>query len=462
MKLYLPEWEIEEAIVRNLKLIKVPRVIEEIKLIERQKYLKDINGYIDLLFKTLNGKYVLVEIKCIKVDKKSVVTDQVLRYRSALSKQIGIPKEKILCMLVTSAGFSKEVKQLCDRLGVITKELNENEIISAIITTPNNLFNSLPKNEKEKCFHLLQQRKVALNSNIRIRKEIKSVQTWIKEKIHDNIAKSKIASLFKETSEKAPLCAHEVESNSNGKLTTNEDMWFWLFYSVMDRRTNAALFIKAKEFLDKHNLYSPKSIINVVKARGEKYAIRKITKILETSGFPLLEDSKYGNMAFPKSIVDAAKFMKKYNYDFNKLYEYHYEKNGGNLELTYKSLWNDIKSSIYGVGVRITAQFIRGMVLKGPWRLPLTDNKLLEKCKFNVRFAGPTRLALIRNENTYYEDLGKFADDYLNGNRAIISHTLWYIRKKFCDKQIKCDECLFAGYCRYYLLKLNFNFKCKQ
>lgn len=108
-------------------------------------------------------------------------------------------------------------------------------------------------------------------------------------------------------------------------------------------------------------------------------------------------------------------------------------------------------TSIYGVGPRITSQFIRGMVLKGPWKLPLTDDKLLEKCRFNVRFAGKARLGLIKSEESYYHDLGKFADEYLDGNRAIISHVLWYIRKKYCDQKILCEECKLAGYCNYFL-----------
>ena len=81
--------------------------------------------------------------------------------------------------------------------------------------------------------------------------------------------------------------------------------------------------------------------------------------------------------------------------------------------------------------------------------LPIYDNKLLEKCSFNVRFAGKLRLSLIENEDSYNKDLGDFADRYLNGNRAIISHVLWYTRKRYCDKKIKCKECKLTGFCRY-------------
>jgi hypothetical protein len=92
------------------------------------------------------------------------------------------------------------------------------------------------------------------------------------------------------------------------------------------------------------------------------------------------------------------------------------------------------------------------MVLKGPWKLPLTDNNFLEKCDFNIRFAGKTRLCIVEKEEDYYSDLRKFSDEYLGGNKAIISHVLWYIRKKYCNRIPSCKDCVVAGYCKYYLI----------
>jgi hypothetical protein len=218
----------------------------------------------------------------------------------------------------------------------------------------------------------------------------------------------------------------------------------------MDRRSNAANFVKAKEALERKGLFRPHRIVKLISKRNEAFAISSITDILEEYGFPLMYDSYMGKEAHPKSIVDAAKFMSRYNYDFDRLYEHHLKTNHGDYEATYKSIRKDIQESIYGVGPRISSQFIRGMVLKGNWNLPLTDDLLLEKCKFNVRFAGKLRLSLIESAETYSLELGKFADEYLNGNRAIISHVLWYVRKKYCDKKIMCNQCKLAGYCRYF------------
>jgi hypothetical protein len=224
----------------------------------------------------------------------------------------------------------------------------------------------------------------------------------------------------------------------------------------MDRRSNAANFVKAKETLEKIDLFNPHKIIKLIKEKDEKTAINRIASILENSRFPLMRDSTMGDLAFPRSIVEAASFISKYDYDFGKLYMHHIEKSNGDPDVAYKTLRKELEESIYGVGPRISSQFIRGMVLKGSWNLPLTDDKLLEKCKFNIRFASKMRLGLIEDETTYYSDLGRFADEYLDGNRAIISHALWYIRKRYCDKKIMCDDCRLAGYCGYFLKTLHF------
>jgi hypothetical protein len=215
----------------------------------------------------------------------------------------------------------------------------------------------------------------------------------------------------------------------------------------MDRRANAATFVKAKEALEKERVFAPYKIVKLIKTKGEKAALNKIAKILEDSSFPLLNDKVMGKLSFPKSIVDAAKFMSSYNYDFVQLYEDYVKASEGNLTKARDSIWRDLKKKIYGVGPRIASQIIRGLVLKGPWELPLDDNRFLEKCRFNVWIAGKTRLNLVRDESEYYDQLGKLADDFLSGNRGIIAHVLWYIRKRYCSRPPKCDECIVAGYC---------------
>ena len=215
----------------------------------------------------------------------------------------------------------------------------------------------------------------------------------------------------------------------------------------MDRRANAATFVKAKEALEKKRVFAPYKIVELIKNKGERAALNKIANILEDYRFPLLNDNVMGKLAFPKSIVHASKFMSCYSYDFMRLYEDSVKAYEGSLSEARDSIWRDLQKNIYGVGPRIASQIIRGLVLKGPWRFPLDDNQFLEKCRFNVWIAGETRLGLIKDEGDYYEQLGKFADDFLDGNRGIIAHVLWYIRKRYCNRPPKCNECTLASYC---------------
>jgi len=403
--MYIPEWEIEELLAHNPELLGFPS--KKLKLVERQKHLEKSGKYIDLLFKK-GDAYLIVEIKSTLVDNKSVITDQLIPYRRTLASELHIPEDKITCMLITPNGFSEDVKKLCQEAGVITRTLDHNSLVNATS---------------------------------------KSESVPLTMGIQDEHAKRELASLFVKISENAPIQAHEVGTGSNGKLTTNRDMWFWLFYSVMDRRANAATFVKAKEALERRRLFAPYKIVEFIKSRGEKATLNKIAKMLEDSNFPLLSDTAMGKLSFPKSIVDAAKFMSGYSYDFLRLYEDYVKAHQENLSKARNSLWRDLEKKIYGVGPRIASQIIRGFVLKGPWKFPLDDNRFLEKCRYNVWIAGKTRLCLTQDESEYYDKLGKFADDFLNGNRGIVAHVLWYIRKRYCTRPTKCDECMVAGCC---------------
>ena len=405
--MHIPEWEIEELLAQYPELLGLPS--KRLELVERQKYLGKSGRYIDLLFKREDG-FVIAEIKSTLVDDESVISNQLLPYRSGLANELGITEDKILCVLISPNGFSESVKKLCREAGIITRTIDPDVLVETI-----------------------------RNLNLKNWSEYKEFST--------TRARRELSSLFAKISEKAPIQAHEVGTESNGKLTTNRDMWFWFFYSVMDRRASAATFVKAKEALERERLFAPYKIVKLVKTKGEKAALNKIARILEDFSFPLLSDKVMGKLSFPKSIIDAARFMSGYNYDFVRLYEDYVKTSEGNLSEARDLIWRDLKKKIYGVGPRIASQIIRGLVIKGPWEFPLDDNRFLEECRFNVWIAGKTRLNLIGNESEYYDKLGKLADDFLNGNRGIIAHVLWYIRKRYCSHTPKCDECLVAGHC---------------
>lgn len=452
--MYLSEWEIEDAIVWNHSIIE-DHQINNLKLVERQRYLKTLGRYIDILFRW-NERYVIVELKAVRIDERSIVEDQVIPYKQALARELGVDEQQIVCILATPSGFSQEIIDLCRQLVIITKELDERSLIQSSPRTRDGVLSrySTDTAEESRLRLMLERRRIDSKSIVLDDDNIaavRSAKTWLTHKIHDEFGKKMLAELFKEVSSKAPIMAHEVFSGSDGKLRSDSDKWFWLFYSVMDRRANAASFINARNALDRQDLFNPRRILSLVQQMGEDEVRKRIVELLEDAEFALLVDSTSGKYAYPKSIIDAAKLIAKYDYSFDKMYLKHYERSNGNLEKTFRSIWKELTSKIYGVGPRIAAQFIRGMVLKDSWNLPLTDNSLLEKTSLNARFAGSPRFSLIDVESSYESDLGKFADEYLDGNRAVLSHVLWYIRKRYCDKVPLCYECPMTGYCTLFM-----------
>ncbi len=417
--MHIPEWEVEELLKCNPALLGLP--LQGLKLVESQKYLMKPGRYIDLLFK--NGEnYLIVEIKSSVIKDKAVVVDQLLQYKKSFAEENGLSEDRISCVLVSPNGFTEEILEFCEKTGVIAKTIDQGKLVNAI-----RRLNSQKQNVDSYC--IVDGNKLPSKTDIAEGR------------------KKNLANLLSEISEKAPIEAHEINTKNDGKLTTSRDKWFWLFYSVMDRRANAATFAKAKEALEGERLFAPYKIVELIENEGESPALRKIARILKGANFPLLNDHSKGELAFPKSIADAARYMSKHNYDFGRLYKYCFEQTGS-LQETRNMLWNNLQEEIYGVGPRIASQIIRGLVLKGSWNLPLDDNRFLEECRFNVWIAGQTRLGLVDGEGKYCNQLGAFADKYLSGNRGIIAHVLWYVRKRYCGRPPKCDECELAEHCK--------------
>jgi hypothetical protein len=419
---YIPEWEVEELLTHSPELLGFPSV--ELTLVERQKYLAKLGGYIDLLFKK-GDTYLIVEVKSSIVNDKSVIVDQLLQYKKSFAEETGLPDKKIMCVLASPNGFTDDVREFCQQTGVIARTLDKKRLMKAI-----KMWNLRVKTPGQTCLTGSRNR---MSSHV---------------DVQPDDTKSKLARLFVKISNYAPIEAHEVDTGNNGKLIANGDAWFWLFYSVMDRRANAATFVKAKEALEREKLFAPHRIVGLLKKEGETAALRKVVRVLREANFPLLNDHINGELAFPKSIVNAAMFMSKYNYDFERLYSSYVKENAGDLHKARDAIWKDLQKQIYGVGPRIASQVIRGMVMKGPWRFPLDDDRFLEECRFNVWMAGQTRLGLVDNEDEYYKQLGEFADRFLDGNRGTIAHVLWYVRKRYCNRPPKCNECELAIHCK--------------
>jgi len=275
--------------------------------------------------------------------------------------------------------------------------------------------------------------------------------------------KENLAMWMEIVSRKAPIMSHEVGTKSHGFLVTQSDMWFWLFYSVLDRRSDASTFVYAKQLLEKEHLFKPQEIVNMVKAEGKEKTLASVTDILSRGDFQMLRNRK--GYVHPQTIVEAALFIAKYDFDFDKLY-YHivdrekeqtWETEMPKLRSAIAKFWVELQE-IYGVGARIASQFVRGMVLKGSkpnWRMfPLDDIKFLEECSFNVGMAA--RLGILKDKERFQEELRSFADRFLHGNLGILSHVLWYIRKAYCSKN-ECHDCPLFQHCFTYELKWQFD-----
>ena len=442
----IPEEEIEQAIVWDLSLLKL-RPYGKLEIVERQKSLITKDGFIDLFLED-GKKYYIVELKRGYIKSKSVVLDQLLRYRNSLMSEYNLPVEKFVCVLANPQGFSDEVKDVCKFNGVKWKILDEDKILSVLA---NKSTENLGKEKLETVAKIISHRRKMKFNVLNNKEEHLSISKWIHSGLHDDLSKSRMAKLFKEISDKAPIQAHKVSDTTEYDYTldTFEKRWFWLFYTVLDKRVHASLFVHARKILEENKLFLPQDILKFIEKYSEQYAVDKITDLLEKNNFPLVRDATLGKFAPATAIINAAKIISNYNYNFDKMYNHHLTSNNSDRNLAKQSILDEL-DTIHGVGPRMIAQFVRGMVLKSNWEFLLDDDIFLEKGRFNEYFAGPARFCLIEKGDEYNEKLRNFADSYLDGNKGVLSHALWYIRKKYCGKAKHCNICPMAGFCNYY------------
>ena len=453
--LNIPEWEIEETIIKNPSIIGLEKIFKNPKLVGQQVFLSISGRFIDLLFSTDDDKYIIVELKKTYIDDQAIIFDQLLPYKVDLSKKLRIPISQIYCVLASPKGLSSPVIQLCKKEGIYFKQINEKLLF--------HVFSSKSKKIEDKhdnylVCRLFKRRHPTLrltqnNIGEDYSDTIKSIYSYIKKGEHDENAKKEIAKLFNNISLKAPLCAHEVFDSSYQKFNNDSQKWFWIFYSVIDRRANAATFIKARKILENEGLFNPEIIYKKVKTVGKEETIQLIHDVLETSEFPLCSDSTRMNLAMPISIVEAAQWYKNYDFSVENIKK-SFEKRYVNPKERTLGFIRELKKNIYGVGERIAAQIVRGFILKDNWKWEANLSTMLEKCEFNITFASKLRLSLISSNQSYYKDLQAFGDMYLDRNYSIISHALWFIRKRYCLRPKRCFECPMAGYCSYYYKSL--------
>lgn len=455
--MFIPEWEMEEIIVAHPELLEVGPNVSDLKILAQQFYLQRCGGYLDVLA-SFSGGFLVVELKNERIDDERVITDQLAKYVKELTERPEC-QGNVKSLLVSTEGFSNEVEEAARAGSVALQTLPVDRLVMAAFRGK-----MAPHTMESAEARLLQRRLRA--SSLRETQAIllqthkgdknidaSSVIHFIESGRHDEHGLRRLAAAFREISKHSPIMAHSVFSPEDGKLQTNEDKWFWLFYSVLDRRANAATFINARHALERYDLFLPHQLSRLVEAASYETAIRKVLEILKKSAFPVVSDSVRRDLAMPSSIVDAAVYLKRFGYFLDQAVD-HFICKAENNPKACEMLMKDLRANIYGVGPRIAAQIVRGLALKGGLDLCLSGKVQLERCSFNEFFAGPARLGLITSPQDYETNLADFAARYLEGNCGIISHILWYIRKRFCLRLRRCEECPVAGFCCFFREKL--------
>ena len=440
---YLPEWQLQEILEENPERLEVPGRFEGLRLAAAQRYVAKIGGYADLVLKTRKpGGLLVVELKANKItDLKPAY--QVLKYRDGLSAELHVAPRAIHCMVAAPGPVDEEIAQQYESLGIGLNTVDLKGLTPLRSPKSTGLLAESDGIRAERISD--RRRQTASIVGETMVSTPQSIRKWISEGSHDERSLRDLANLLRWISATAPIFAHEVGSHSQ-ELDSFERQWFWLFYSSIDRRGNAALFVRAKEHLESVDLFMPARLRDVYDQRGEREALRTLSTELRIAKLPLVIDLHYGRESLSKSIMDAARLVCRYNLSFGDMLN-DFRQDCGSKDLGHHVV-GKLRDSVYGLGPRSAAQFVRGMVLKGPWRLPLTDGIFLEDTKYNALFAGPARLTVATEE--YRKEAKAFADRYLGGDKAILSHALWFIRKRYCDKVPQCSVCPAAGYCAFF------------
>ena len=453
----VPEWEMEETIMAYPELLDPGEGITSFKIHSQQYYLPGCGGYIDILA-SIPDSFLIIELKNEFVDNLHVITDQLSKYQAEMQHHPAC-RDRVKCLLVSTHGFSTEVKEAAQQNGIMLQVLPIKQLMIASekVLVSDNTEKLALRRLLQRRLHLSKLDDVngLLNNHINEGKihDVESVKRFVQYGEHDEHGLEMLATTFRRVSERAAIMAHRVFDTADCSLKDDEEKWFWLFYSVLDRRANAATFVKARHALESVNLFLPSQIVSLVDNVSYEEAIRILHSILHQSQFPLSFDSVRHELAMPCSIVDAALYMKKFNYSFDAMLGHFQRLTNSPYNLT-NIIVKDLMQNIYGVGKRISAQIVRGLTLKGRWNLNLQNPQQLEKCDYNEFFAGNSRLGLVSSPDGYEQELGIFASNFLEGNCGIVSHVLWYIRKRFCLRMMLCNLCPVAGFCLYHRKQL--------
>lgn len=451
----LPEWQVELAIVDNLSLIRHPKLPTSFDRIENQYFLKNKGRYIDILLRNKNHFYI-IELKGVFIDQSSIITKQLLDYKDGIMKEKNVSLDDITCILASPFGFSNNILELAKENSIILIKLDEQKIYSLIPKRNENYKLNLGLDLKNLILTRILQRRLHQTTNKILNEmlsgqdnyinELISVQYWLGEKHHNDYGKKNIAKSMFEISKYAPIMAHEINDEKDFQIKSNEDMWWWLIYSILDKRGNASSFYLARDHLINKKLFYPQDIIELIESKNDTFVIELMSSLLSESGISTRQNME----SLAKGIIEAAILLKKFKFNFENILKELQETSNNDNDL-FEKIWNTFLD-IFGVGPRICSQIIRGLILKGGWNLKNNNILFLEEQKHNV-FLAKQCLRLLDDKGKFKPQLQEFSDIYLNGNNAVLSHVLWYIRKRYLctSKKPLCEDCPMSGYCNVYL-----------
>ncbi len=444
----LPEWQVELAILDNLTILNHPNLPINYDRIENQYYLKSKGRYIDILLRKKNHFYI-VELKGVHIDQESIITDQLLDYKEGIQREKNVSSANITCILASPYGFSNNVVKLAEKEAIILIELNERMIYKLLPKKTENLNYYIEKRIIQRRLDITDNKtinEIISGKNQNYNSIISSTKNWLKNRIHDDKDKVAISIRMKKISEYAPIMAHDINEITDFNLNDDNEKWWWLVYSILDKRGNASSFYHVKEHLLRKNLFYPEDIIQHINSESDTYTLELLSTYISESGISTRQNIR----SLAEGIFMAAKKIEKYNFNFSNIFN-ECKKQSINKSDLFDKIW-DFFIEIYGVGPRICSQIVRGLILKGGWDLEKSSHRLLEEQKHNI-FIAKQCLSLIDDKGKFKQELLEFSMKYLDGNNAILSHILWYIRKKYMctSKKPLCEHCPMSGYCNVYL-----------
>src|SRR3989442_7598133 len=228
MDAYLPEWQIQQIIVDNPRLLEVPGRFEGIRIRAEQRYLPSVGGYIDLLCKPkLPRGWLIVELKAEPIEGTEPA-NQVLVYREGLAAELRVNRDQIYCMVAAPGPLSPRLEELYEARNVSFRSLNRDALVSSSRFGSHSRLDQGFVDREIIIRRRRQQTTEAASAGIAVSED--SVRNWIRQGVHDEDGFRQLALILQWLSRRAPIFAHEVRT-SPSELDTFESQWFWLFYS---------------------------------------------------------------------------------------------------------------------------------------------------------------------------------------------------------------------------------------